>query len=127
MERPQKRILYSYGQILIVDDGGNKILRHEIKEGEASTDNTHGMQWWTNLGASYNEVYFSYRMRLKAGFLPVLSGKFSGLKGGPTPKVDNPPQYDDGFMQMLTWNYTRILFSISIGRISPQNQETLFW
>lgn len=96
---------YDYGQILIVDDGGNKVLRHVIRQGEASTDEDHGMQWWSPLGYSYNEIYFSFRLRLKPGFEPVLSGKFNGLKGGPNFRPDTHPGYDDGFAQMLTWNY----------------------
>lgn len=101
---PRREYWDSYGQIMIVEENGNKFIRHDIKEGEASTNDTHGMQWWSSLGNSLNELYFSFRMRLKPGFEPVLSGKFPGVKGGPTPVVDNPPEYDDGFVHMLTWN-----------------------
>lgn len=102
---PRREYWYTYGQILIVDTNDNKFLRHITKTGEASTNDKHGMQWWSKLGKAYDEVYFSYRLRLRSGFEPVLSGKFCGMKGGPEFRVDNPPGYDDGFVQMMSWTY----------------------
>lgn len=123
---PRQEYWDSYGQILITSENNNKFLRHEIMEGEASTNDKHGMQWWSDIGDSYDEAYFSYRLRLREGFEPVLSGKFSGLKGGRDFPVDNPPGYDDGWVQMLTWNYYPDLIQYIYWQKQPGNSGDPF-
>jgi len=82
-------------------DNLSKIMRCDYDEGDWGLSES-GIQWWTYLGDEYNELYMSYRLRLKEGFDPVLSGKFSGLYAFPDfPSA--PIDVDKGFSCKFTW------------------------
>ena len=86
------------------EDNTSKVVRFDFDEGDWGLFMGNGVQWMTLLPEKLDEIYFSYRLRLKEGFDPVLSGKFPGLYGFPDWGFGPPPE-DAGFATKLSWTY----------------------
>lgn len=80
----------------------SKVVRFDFPEESWGLNSGTGGQWFTYFDEQHEEIYLSYRLRLKPGFEPVLSGKFPGLLGKPE-WASGPPAYDDGFIAKLSW------------------------
>ena len=59
-----------------------------------------------DLGAEPKEVYFSYNIMFRPGFLPSGGGKIPGLAGGDWDHDQTLPEYGDGFKANLIWDWT---------------------
>ena len=69
-----------------------------------SSDNTGGgAQWRADLGASYDELYLSYRLRFGEDFDFVRGGKLPGFSGGTANTGGNVPDGTDGWSARLHW------------------------
>ena len=91
-------------------ENGTKVMRWNFPEGSVGPSEGGG-QWLTPLYSSYNELYFSYRVKFKPGFEWVLGGKLPGVIGGPQWEGYDPPGWSDGFVAKPTWNrYSQIVF-----------------
>ena len=86
-------------------DNSSKVLRIEYSEGDYGLGMGSGVNWYTILPQTYDELYFSYRLKLKEGYDPVLSGKFPAFRGGGTWSGSGPPAVDEGYAMMLAWTY----------------------
>jgi len=93
-------------EIIVSNDTNqpSKVLRFIFPNGTVGPYEGGG-QWWAPLRKVYKEIYFSYRLKFKPGFEPVLSGKLPGVLGEPVPETNNRPKYEDGFIHMLSWNF----------------------
>ncbi len=80
----------------------SKVIQFVFPQG--STFGDGGGQWYAPLEGTYNELYFSFRVKFKPGFQPVLSGKLPGVIGSPDFPCCGPPGYNDGFRAKLAWN-----------------------
>lgn len=92
-----------YDQIKIIEENGNKCLRHITASGEYGTGVDHGMQWLMPLETSFYEVYFTFKLRIPENWDHAISGKFLGLAGSPIPSSNYKPEYDDGYSARLSW------------------------
>ncbi len=81
-----------------------KVMRFIFPKGGVGPGEGGGT-WLCPLGKAYDELYFSYRVKFKPGFEPVLSGKLPGVIGSPEFPCCGSPGYYDGFRAKLTWNY----------------------
>ena len=83
-------------------DNSTKVMRCDFPEGDWGLYMNSGIQWLPILDDDYDELYIAYRIKLKAGFEPVLSGKFPGLYGYPEWGF-GAPGIDDGFAAKIAW------------------------
>jgi hypothetical protein len=88
------------GRAAIVDEGADRFLRVTYPAGEYGPADG-GVQFKLEFGQSYDELYFSYRVRFGAGFDFVKGGKLPGLVGGSSPTGCSPK--DDGFSARNMW------------------------
>jgi hypothetical protein len=72
------------GRAVIVEEAGNRFLRVTYVGGAFGPD-AGGVQFVVALGASYDEMYFAYRVRFAPGFTFMRGGKLPGLVGGTAP------------------------------------------
>lgn len=72
------------GRAEVILDEGNPALRVTYPEGQFGPGDG-GVQFKVDLGASFDELYLSYRVRFGAGFEFVKGGKLPGLVGGSAP------------------------------------------
>jgi chitodextrinase len=80
---------------------GTKVMRWLFPEGSVGPAEGGG-QWLAPLNSSFDELYFSYRIKFKPGFEWVLGGKIPGLLAEPFKGFD-PPEWDEGAMILLMW------------------------
>lgn len=92
-------------EIIKIDDPENqtKVMRWYFPEG-ALGPSQGGGQWITELDSSYDELYFSYRVKFREGFKWVLGGKLPGIRGGEAWEGTGTPGWDQGFVALLMWN-----------------------
>ena len=91
------------GRVEIVDGAnayGAKSLAVNYPEG---LSNTGKSQWKTPLGAGYDELYLSYRMRFGDNFDFVRGGKLPGLAGGAANSGGDIPNGTDGWSARMMW------------------------
>jgi len=88
------------GRASIVDEAGEKFLRVNYPAGQYGPSKG-GVQFIVDLGGSYDELFFSYRVRFAAGFDFVQGGKLPGLVGGTNPSGCSPKK--DGFSARNMW------------------------
>lgn len=88
------------GRAAIVEEAGEKFLRVTYPGGQFGPA-AGGVQFKVALGGSYDELFFSYRVRFGAGFDFVKGGKLPGLVGGSSPTGCNPKT--DGFSARNMW------------------------
>jgi len=88
------------GRVTVVDEGSNKFLRMSYPAGQFGPT-AGGVQFLVPFGQTYQELYFSYRVRFKAGFDFVQGGKLPGLVGGSIPSGCSPKK--DGFSARNMW------------------------
>jgi hypothetical protein len=86
----------------IVTDGDehSKYMRGYFPIGKIGAVES-GWTWNTSL-AGFTELYFSYDLRFKSGFVWVLGGKIPGITGGKV-YAGTQPAYDDGFSVRGMW------------------------
>ncbi len=72
------------GRATIVSEAGNNFLRVTYPANQFGPA-AGGVQFMVPLGRSYENLYFSYRVRFGAGFQFVQGGKLPGLVGGTAP------------------------------------------
>jgi hypothetical protein len=98
---------YGYGQIL---QDNSKYLRENFPQGSFFFDGS-GVQWWTMLPNNYNELYFSYRLRISDGFqIDQLDTKLPGLAGGASNGGGNLPTGTDGWSARLLMKSGTVYF-----------------
>jgi len=88
------------GRVTVVDEDSNKFLRMTYPAGQFGPT-AGGVQFLVPFGQTYQELYFSYRVRFKAGFDFVKGGKLPGLVGGSSPTGCSPKK--DGFSARNMW------------------------
>lgn len=88
------------GRAVITAEDGNQFLRVTYPGGQFGPAQG-GVQFKVALGGSYDELYFSYRVRFAAGFDFVKGGKLPGLVGGTSPTGCSPDP--DGFSARNMW------------------------
>lgn len=76
-------------------------LRHKFTGGKRVED--HWIHGKINLPRSYEELYFSYRVRFEHGFDWVKGGKLPGLFGGRGNTGGNVPDGSDGWSGRMMW------------------------
>ncbi len=93
-------------KIILTDKGDkmSKVMRWDMLEGTVGPWEGGG-QWMTDI-PNLEEMYFSYKVRLKPGFQWVLGGKLPGIRGGPLHPVDTRPGPNDGWMLLIMWSRT---------------------
>jgi hypothetical protein len=89
-------------------ENGSKVMRWHYPEGSLGPSEGGG-QWFAQLEKSYDELYFSFRMKLKPGFVWVMGGKIHGLIAEPF-KGFEIPEWDEGAMVLLMWRENRPTF-----------------
>ncbi|MBN1415985.1 MAG: fibronectin type III domain-containing protein [Bacteroidales bacterium] len=98
---PQSTERLSELDILTDGDSHGKYMRGYYPEGKIGAAES-GWTWNTALSGSITELYFSYDLRFKPGFIWVLGGKVPGVTGG-TVYAGTQPAYDDGFTIRGMW------------------------
>jgi hypothetical protein len=88
------------GRATIVEEASNRFLRVNYPAGQFGPS-AGGVQFKVPLGMSYEELYFSYRVRFAANFNFVQGGKLPGLVGGSSPTGCSPKK--DGFSARNMW------------------------
>lgn len=88
------------GRAVITAEGGNQFL-HITYPANQYGPAQGGVQFKVPFGKSYDELYFSYRVRFAAGFEFVKGGKLPGLIGGTAPTGCSPDP--DGFSARNMW------------------------
>lgn len=84
---------------------GSNVMRLILPKGShAGSDIPAGCDWETLLNSSFNELYFSYRIKFKPGFEWVCGGKIPGVRGGPSWDGWFGPPYDGGFVNLPMWS-----------------------
>ncbi|MFA4834039.1 MAG: polysaccharide lyase [Patescibacteria group bacterium] len=111
------RIFYDWGDSLYIKEGVNegrvmivqdedknrgKVLRILYPEG-AFGPKESGAQWLLKLGASYEELYCSYWMKVPYGFESIKGGKLPGLAGGQANTGGIKPNGQDGWSARAMW------------------------
>jgi hypothetical protein len=86
-------------------ENGSKVMRWHYPEGSLGPSEGGG-QWLTELDDSYDELYFSFRIKLRPDFVWVLGGKIHGLIAEPFEGFDIP-EWDEGAMILLMWRSDR--------------------
>jgi hypothetical protein len=86
--------------ILTDGDKHGKYMRGYFPVGKIGAVES-GWTWNTAL-AGYTELYFSYDLRFKSGFIWVLGGKIPGITGGKV-YAGSQPAYNDGFSVRGMW------------------------
>jgi hypothetical protein len=89
-------------------ENGSKVMRWHYPNGSLGPSEGGG-QWFAELDKSYDELYFSFRMKLKPGFVWVLGGKIHGLIAEPF-KGFEIPEWDEGAMVLLMWRENKPTF-----------------
>jgi hypothetical protein len=77
-----------------------------------------------------DEIYFSYNVKFRSGFLPIEGGKLFGLRGGgPSPTTFLPPPDDEGFSVGTMWrDYGGISFyNFYHNQSNSQYGEVTYW
>jgi hypothetical protein len=111
--------------ILIDPETGSKVIKfsHDdiIVDGYAGTGPRCGDYWQFSIGNGINEVYYSYNIKFRPGWIWNEGGKLSGLYGGSEPPRDlTPPGYGEGFSAGLMFkDYGGLAFYLFY-----QNQAT---
>lgn len=91
------------GRVSITDDDnafGNKSLVIMYPEGESNLGKS---QWKMPLGAAYDELFLSYRIRFDNDFDFVRGGKLPGLCGGACNSGGSMPNGTDGWSARMMW------------------------
>jgi hypothetical protein len=88
------------GQAEVAEEGENRFLRVRYPQGGVGP-NDAGVQFEVSFGASFDELYFSYRLRFAEDFEFVKGGKLPGLVGGTSPTGCRPDP--DGFSARNMW------------------------
>ncbi|MBN2215337.1 MAG: fibronectin type III domain-containing protein [Bacteroidales bacterium] len=84
---------------------GSNVMRFIFPQGSyAGSAITGGGGWEAPLRNTFDEIYFSYRIKFKPGFEWVHGGKIPGLMGGPTWDGWYGPPYEAGFRNFLMWS-----------------------
>ena len=84
---------------------GSRVMRFILPEGSyAGSGIPAGGGWEAPLMNTFDEMYFSYRVRFKPGFEWVQGGKLPGLRGGDSWDGWYGPPYDGGFVNFLMWS-----------------------
>lgn len=112
----------SYGQLKIVNEGGNKFFRREVKAGEISTGSRKGCNWFVDI-PDVDELYFSFRVRFPYSMFNQgkhIGGKLNGLYN---PYSKNPvgekPLPNTGFNTLMMFgnpshDYSKLKMSLYI-------------
>ena len=93
------------GRVAVVDGVqafAGRSLAVSYPEGGVSSANS-GAQWKLHLGAPYEELFFSYRVRFDTGFDFVRGGKLPGLIGGVGNTGSKKPDGTDGWSARMMW------------------------
>jgi len=91
------------GRVAITDDAnafGSKSLVVTYPEGETTGAKS---QWKLDLGAGYEELFLSYRIRFGENFDFVRGGKLPGLIGGAGNTGGDKPDGTDGWSARMMW------------------------
>lgn len=88
------------GRAAIILDEANPVLRVTYPAGQYGPG-PGGVQFKVPLGATYDELYLSYRLRFGSAFEFVKGGKLPGLVGGTGPT--GCVQDDAGFSARMMW------------------------
>lgn len=84
---------------------GSKVFRLNLTEGSfAGSGIPSGGYWDAWLDKSYDEIYFSYRIKFKPGFEWVHGGKIPGVRAGESWDGFYGPPFDGGFVNLLMWS-----------------------
>jgi len=89
-------------------ENGSKVMRWHYPEGSLGPGEGGG-QWFAELDNPCDELYFSFRMKFKPGFVWVLGGKMHGLIAQPF-KGFEIPEWDEGAMVLLMWRKNEPIF-----------------
>lgn len=101
---------YANGLGIIVENDDNKFLKIEFPPGSFLLDNS-GVQWLTSLDSTYNELYFSYRIKFSQDFINTdLHGKLPGLSGGSSVAGGDLPDGTDGWSGRYMFHGTYLRF-----------------
>jgi hypothetical protein len=84
-----------------------KVMEWTFPKGSVYGDG--GGHWKAPLGNVYEEVYFSYRVRFKPGFMCVKGGKLPGVVGEPDWGGGGKPSFTQGFRGKLMWDTWQII------------------
>ena len=73
---------------------------------DSSAEPGNGLQFWSyHKQGQPTEMYLSYNVIFKKGFVFNLAGKLPGLLGGDQSYIPNTkPEYEDGWSCMVTWD-----------------------
>ncbi len=74
----------SQGRATIAEEGNNRFLRVTYPANQYGPNNG-GVQFEVDLGGTYSELFFSYRVRFASNFNFMKGGKLPGLVGGSSP------------------------------------------
>lgn len=90
----------------------SNVLKLTYKKGTVGLDEDssptpgNGLQFWSyHKQGTQTEMYLSYNVIFKDGFVYNLSGKLPGLLGGDQAYIPNTkPEYNEGWSCMVTWD-----------------------
>ena len=88
------------GRATIEEEDGNKFLRVTYVSGIYGPSEG-GVQFVVDLGGSFEELYFAYRVRFQEGFAFNMGGKLPGFGGGTMPTGCQPDE--GGFSARNMW------------------------
>ncbi|GAB4109136.1 MAG: hypothetical protein Kow00105_17540 [Phycisphaeraceae bacterium] len=91
------------GRVEIVDGPNAWGAKSLVVNYPQGLSNTGKSQWKTPLGAGYEELYLSYRLRFGDNFDFVRGGKLPGLAGGAANSGGNIPDGTDGWSARMMW------------------------
>ena len=72
---------------------------------DSSPEPGNGLQFWSYHQGQHTEMYLSYNVIFKEGFVFNLAGKLPGLLGGDQAYIPNTkPEWEEGWSCMVTWD-----------------------
>ena len=107
-------------------ENGTKVMRLNFPEG-CLGPSEGGTQWTTMLNNTYKEIYFSYRIKFNPGFEWVLGGKVPGFRAGPPWPGFCPPPWDNGFVGLLMWKPSQIVYYYYHHDQKSNYGDTRYW
>lgn len=83
---------------------GNSLRINYPKGSAGCSDNKKCVNWKPKIGGKFNQLYYSYKIKIPKGFDFVKGGKLPGIAGGTANTGGNKPNGTDGWSVRMMWN-----------------------
>ena len=83
---------------------GHALRIHYPKYAYGCKDSKQCVNWKPKIGGQFNQIYYSYKIKLAKGFDFVKGGKLPGIAGGTANTAGKKPNGRDGWSVRMMWN-----------------------